>query len=298
MISVLIPVYNFDVNSLVGLVHNQLSSCAIPFEILVMDDKSDTEFTISNSKINELHHTRYLVSETNHGRLKTRVLLSEEAQYEWLLFMDADTLPKSERFIENYLDAINDNTETIFGGFAYYDKAPENKHLLRWKYGKKHEVSDASDRNKKPYKLIISANFMIKKTVLKNLDLKFSVAQYGYDSYFGSRLKSEGIQVNHINNEVYHLGLEENWKYLEKKEQAAESLLHFYKNNLIQDHQNSLLSLFVFLKKLQLHHLFAACYKSFGERMRSNLTGNNPSIALLQLYRISYLCNSYKNGKD
>ena len=298
MLSVLIPVYNYDVTELVGSIHKQLTNFGKDFEILVMDDRSDEEFVNINKGITELTHTDYIISNEKNGRLRTRILLSELARYDWLLFLDADTLPKTDDFIQNYLNAIDDSTEVIFGGFAYYNDRPEPSRLLRWKYGRKHEVSPDSIRNQRPYKLIISANFLIRKSILMQLNLKITGVLYGYDSYFGSRLKSENINVRHIDNEVYHLGIEESSKYLKKKEQAAEALLHFYENKMIDEHQNSLLSFFVSSRKLGLHHLFAWIFEAFSHNMRSNLTGRKPSIKLLQLYRISYLCRYYKSERS
>lgn len=298
MLSVLIPIFNYNVTKLISNIHRQLIEAAIPFEIIAMDDNSEEKFVLKNREINKLSHTVYHISEINHGRLKTRMLLSEKASYEWLLFLDADTIPKSNRFIRNYLEAINDDTEVIFGGFAYYETPPEPTKILRWRYGIKYEASPADNRNSRPYKHIISANFLIKKSTWTHLDLKLSISQYGYDSYFGSKLKTENIKVDHIDNEVVHLGMEKNSKYLKKKEQAAESLLYFYKNGLITDHQNSLLRLFIILKQTGLVYLFSEFFALFSKRMRNNLTGENPSIVLLQFYKISYLCHYYRQNKD
>ncbi len=295
MLSVLIPVFNYDVNNLISVIHDQLTAAGLPYEILVLDDYSDQQYINSNKGINNLNNTEFILSNKNNGRLLTRMLLSERAKFDWLLFLDADTIPKSANFIQSYINAIDDDTEAVFGGFDYYKTPPDRKSLLRWRYGIKHEVSPAARRNRKPYKLIISANFLIRKSVWKNLNMQLSISQYGYDSYFGSKLKSEMVKVRHIDNEVYHLGIEQNSKYLEKKEQAAESLLFFYENGLLKEHQHSMLSLFIMLKKFQLHHVLSISYSLFRQMMRSNLTGENPSISLLQLYRISYLCYLYKN---
>ena len=119
---------------------------------------------------------------------------------------------------------------------------------------------------------------------------------YGLDNYFGSLLKSHNISVKHIDNEVYHLGLESNSVYLRKKEQAAETLLSVYQDNKIVGHQNDLLRLFESFKKYGLTGVFALIHKHFNAFLKKNLLGKKPSVKLLQLYRISYLCYKYEKS--
>ena len=122
----------------------------------------------------------------------------------------------------------NGEYDAVYGGFAYYDEPPEKEFKLRWEYGRRREEVKAQIRNKRPYKSIISANFLIKKTVFKALNEQITGNLYGEDNHFGALLKKHNIKVKHIDNEVYHLGIEPSAKYLEKKEQAAYTLLHLY----------------------------------------------------------------------
>lgn len=295
MISVLIPVYNYNIVTLVNKLHEQLIKAGVLFEIICRDDASKKSIVSSNLKINNLSHTRLITSEVNNGRVKTRQLLSADAKYDYLLFLDADVLPKNNNFISNYLNILNNDYDAVFGGFTYYTDAPVPELMLRWKYGKAHEEVDASVRNKKPYKVIISANFLIKKTCFNLIHLKIKDDGYGFDNYFGALLKENNINVFHINNEVYHLGIEKSNTYLRKKELAAETLLKLTKENKNIKHDNNLLALFLNLKRFKLHYLFASFYKSFNSKMKQNLLGKNPNITILQLYRISYMCYKFLN---
>ena len=290
MISVLIPVYNNDVNTLVKRVHTQLTAGGVPFEILFLEDGSKVENITANHPLNQLENTVQLVSEKNRGRLNTRNELSDQARFEWLLFIDSDTLPKTQAFIQNYLEAIDDEVEAIFGGFAYSDEAPDKELLLRWRYGRTFEEKPARKRNRKPYKLIISANFMIQKRVLNSLNLSSETKRYGHDSFFSSRLKQKQVRLKHIDNEVYHLGLESNSKYLKKKEQAARTMFQFYESGQMPIHENSLLQTFTRIKRFGLRPVFSLAFKLLRKPLRLNLTGKNPNVYALQLYRIMYLC--------
>jgi len=297
MISVLIPIYNYNIVGLVKDVHEQLLSSSVDFEILCLEDGSDEHFIELNLPITSLSHIKHLISETNEGRLKARKRLSEEAKHKWLLYLDADVKPKHKFFIKNYIEALKSNHDAYFGGFAYYETPPNEKFLLRWKYGKKHEQVTEAIRKLTPYKVIISANFLIKKSVFLALNLVVNKKLYGYDNYFASQLKSQNVSVKHLDNEVYHLGIETSEQYLQKKEQAAEALLFFYETGLITSHENGLLKLFLVLRKWHLNHFFSFIYLIFKNSLKRQLTGKNPSLKLLQLYRLSYLCN-FNNNKQ
>jgi len=290
MISVLIPLYNYNVVALVTHIHTQLQLSQIPFEIICLDDASTSEIVNENDKISNLEFTKLLKSDKNLGRTNARQNLSEKAKYDWLLFLDADVMPKSELYIRNYLKYINSEYEAIYGGFAYHEKAPDSNYILRWKYGKTHEQISAKERNKKPYKVIISANFMIKKSVFNAINSQIEQNGYGFDNFFAALLKMKQIKVFHLDNEVYHLGIETSKAYLNKKEKAAETLLSLHKANKIGNHQNDLLHLFIKLKRYRLHVIFSMFYKIFKKPLQHHLLSSNPSMKILQLYRISYMC--------
>ncbi|MDG1714109.1 glycosyltransferase family 2 protein [Lacinutrix sp.] len=292
MLSVLIPTYNYDISKLVAAIHAQLTNCAIAFEIIILEDGSTLKLNSSHN----LDYTKVIKNTQNIGRVKARQDLALKAKYDWLLFLDADVFPKSKQFIYNYIKAMSHDYEAFFGGFAYHDDKPEQSFILRWKYGQTKEQIPASTRNKSPYKVIISANYLIKKEVFSAVNTKIEDTKgYGFDNYFGALLQDNNAKVWHIDNEVYHLGIEKSESYLQKKEQAALTLIHFYKTEGFNNHSNDLLRLFRKLNNFKLAWLFSLFYKFFNSNMKKNLLSNSPSVKILQLYRISFMCYAYKN---
>ena len=290
MISVLIPIYNYEISDLVNIIHKQLCICDVPYEIICFDDGSNETYLKSNSKINTLQNTSLIVSNKNVGRIKARQILTNHAKYDWLLFLDADVLPKKKSFIKTYIDTIESNSDVYFGGVCYEKKKPKKEYILRWKYGSLKEEMSAIKRQQKPYKLIASANMLIKKSVFHKINSTIDFSGYGMDNYFGAKLKENGSKVTHIDNYVYHLGIEKSTDYLKKKEQAADTLLHLLNKNAITDYDNKLLLLFVKLKQLGINYVFAFLFKIFRGLISKNSSSKNPSIKLLQFYRISYMC--------
>src|SRR5690606_9246942 len=111
-------------------------------------------------------------------------------------------------------------------------------------------------------------------------------------------LKQHKITVFHVNNPVRHLGIESSATFLHKKEAAANTLLKLFQNDKIKEHENDLLSFFIRLKKFRLHYFFSYLYDAFGSAMRKNLLSENPSIPLMQLYRISYMCYKFNINRN
>ncbi len=290
MISVLIPTYNYDISILIQAVHKQLTANITDFEIIVLEDGSKKSINTDS----HLTNTQVLIHKENIGRVSARQFLASKAKYDWLLFLDADVIPKKTSFIHDYLLQTKLGYDVIFGGFAYYKTKPKKNYVLRWKYGKTKEQVPAVIRNDNPYKVIISANYLIKKTVFETINANMKGKGYGYDNYFGALLKRHRIKVLHTDNEVYHLGIERSSDYLKKKEQAAETLIKLHRSNTITSHSNDLLSLYIKLKRYHLISLFSVLYKVLKPIMRFNLTSGYPIIEVLQFYKISYMCYASK----
>jgi len=293
MLSVLIPVYNYNITQLVNELHKQLVASNIDFEIICLDDKSNQDIIDLNLSIGSLSNTTYKLSDKNNGIALNRQILVAAAIYDWIILIDADVELRDENYISNYLNIIEKGNNFIFGGFAYKNIKPKNTHLLRWKYGKKYEAISAKQRNPNPYKVTIAANMLAKKDNYKSLDLSSIGNNYAMDYFFGALLKENNQKVLHIDNQVYHLGIESSPKYLKKKERAVETLLKLYSSKRIKIHSNSLLKVFILLKKTKLVYVFNVFYKWFGSKLKHNLTSHNPSINLLQFYKLSYMCYSY-----
>lgn len=297
MLSILIPTYNYDITHLVYELHKQTTKAEIDFEIICFNDDSKTFSDKNELTINSLPNCKIINSKKNLGRIHARQKLSDAAIYNWLLFLDADVMPKYDSFIQNYINTTKTSYEVIYGGFAYTLKKPNHNSILRWKYGKNFEEVDATKRNLKPYQIIISANFLIKKIVFNQINSKINRKSYGLDNYFAALLKQNNIRVLHINNEVYHFGLEKSSVYLNKVEECIITLLWLLKEEKMVDHNNKLLSVFINVKKFKLNYLMNFFYHIFNLKIKKNLLSDKPNILLLQLYKLLYICHKELNLK-
>ena len=297
MISVLIPIYNFNVFPLIVNLHKQLLNSSIVFEIICIDDAS-TEFEAQNNQIKELLNVTLIKLKQNIGRSNIRNLLASKANYSWLLFLDSDVFPKNDDFIQNYLQAIQLNDFKVFcGGISYKSEIPSPTKMLRWKYGKNREEQIIEIRQKKPYSYFLASNLLIHKSVFSKVTFNEKIQHYGYeDNLFAASLIQNKIQIKHLNNLVYHLGVESNKIYIEKTKLALENIL--LNNELYNLRENSLkiVMVFKYLKRLRLIGFFTFLYKNFKNNLETNLNSYRPLLILFDIYKLSYLCFIYRKN--
>lgn len=290
MLSLLIPTYNYNIFQLVSTIHKQAENAKIPFEIICFDDASSINFD-ENQKINLFSNSHFEVLNTNIGRSKIRNLLAKKAKYNWLLFLDADVLPENENFISEYIKHIDSKFEIIFGGYKYQNVTPDNKVILRYKYGKAREEKPANQRNLKPYGSVFSGNLFVKKELFLANNSFGDINFYGMDIFFSYNLFKNKVPILHIDNAIYHLGLEANEVFFEKSLESVRSRKELMINLEGIEEINSLIKYYKFLKKYKFVYfykfLFVLCRKPF----KNNILSKNPNLLFFDLYRLGYLCS-------
>ncbi len=295
MLSILIPVYNFDVIELVENLDSQAGKAKIDFEIIVIDDASEEKYKSVNRQINSLPNVRYFEESQNNGRAKVRNKLAEYARFDKVLFIDCDSEILKENFILNYLDYCQKNT-VICGGLEYVKRVPHDKsHYLRWLYGTKREYKSARERNKNPNASFSSFNFLINKDVFNQIKFNETITNYGHeDTLFGYELKKKNIIIEHIDNPLVHIGLETNEEFLRKTKEGIENLKKIMKHNgsekvFIKD--ITLLYYFKFLQKIRIDRFLKFIFKKTEKRLHNYLVKNKPNLLFFDFYKLGYLCS-------
>ena len=297
MLSILIPTYNYNVYPLVDNLVNRAIKANIIFEIIVIDDGSSSNLNTSNRNINLLVNCTFIERQTNKGRTQTRQELAEKAQYDWLLFLDADVMPKNNDFLMQYISFTNKSYKAIFGGFAYHEDNYSLDKSLRYTFGKHREEIKAEVRNKHPYKVIISSNFMINKTAFLNLNKFLLKHAYGMDYSFGAALKDKQVPVLHIDNQVYHLQIDTNSDFLKKTQNALQTLKAHKEFDKLKQSDISLLKAYHKIKKLGISKLFGFILKAINKPIEKHLTSSKlPSLFIFDIYRLGYFCRIKRNS--
>jgi GT2 family glycosyltransferase len=291
MLSILIPTYNYNVVNLVKQLYKQVLKEGVEFEIIVLDDASTNKIAIKdNHLINNLDYCVFQELSENIGRSKIRNLLSEKAQYKWLLFLDSDTEPTQNTFIKKYIDSIKEGYSIVFGGIHYKGNNQENC-SLRHLYGIKRESISLQKRNKKPFLSFITMAFLIKKEVFKTVIFSDNLFQYGYeDTVFALQLRKNNFQILHIDNTITHLNLETNHEFIEKTKISLKNLIRFNQSKEIEKDDIKLLKVYYYLKSLKLIWLIKLFFKTSRRTIIIQLKSKNPNLFLFDLYRLGYFC--------
>ena len=85
MYTICLPVYNYDICGLVASLVKQALATNVPYEILLIDDASRSDFVSTNKNILQHKNIRFIGLNKNIGRAAIRNLLAQKAQYEYLI---------------------------------------------------------------------------------------------------------------------------------------------------------------------------------------------------------------------
>ncbi len=296
MLSILIPTYNYNVYDLVLELHRQCLELEIIFEIIVIDDGSST-CIVENEEINSLPYSHYEVLNSNIGRSKIRNLLAQKGNYKWLLFLDADVFPKNKNFISTYIQHINKEQKIVNGGLLYPEKKPKKSKLFRWIYGKNREVVPYYKRREKPYLSFLTLNFLIHKSILEKVRFNENIPNLRHeDTLFSYNLMQKNIRIEHIDNPIYHYGMDDFKIAIRKENESLSALKYLIDNKLISTDYVRISKLFSKIKKLNLIPALLIFHKATQHVFLKNLASNNPSLYIFDLYRLGYLAKLEKTN--
>ena len=289
MLSILVPVYNFNITDFVSELNQQASSCNIDFEILVYDDCSSSTYREENKIISDISSVNYLELSDNLGRSKIRNLLAENAQYDYLLFVDCDSEITSPDYIQNFTENLKPNL-VLYGGRSYDQTAPKNpKKHLRWYYGIEREQHSLEERKKYPYRTFMTNNFVIPKTIYTAVKCNETLSGYGHeDTLFAQELKQKNIAIIHIENHLSHIGLEDAYEFLLKTKNGVKNLAYLIKNKLI-DEENRLYSSYNLLQKLGIIFVLKLFANTLENWCFQKLIQPKPKLYWFDLYKLVLL---------
>lgn len=298
MLSILIPTYNYNAYPLALKLSKQCDVATINYEIIVLDDCSTKSFT-DNSNINTITHCTYKKLENNIGRSAIRNKLATIAKYECLLFLDVDTLPIHDNFIATYLTSLGSDYEIIYGGIRYQPNPPNNDELLRWKYGNEREALTVEKRRLNPYISFLTLNFIIQKQLFEVLKFDEDIPNLRHeDTLFAIEAKKLKLNIKHVENPVYHLGLDTSNGFLKKSIEAVDALNLFLAQELITPNDTSISKTVFKVKKIGLLKLGGFFFSKFKKTIEKNLTSKYPSLFLFDIYRLGYFCSILNKNRS
>ncbi|OQP58128.1 hypothetical protein A3860_07320 [Niastella vici] len=302
MIAVCIPVFNRNITALATALSSQMTALNKDGEILIMDDGSDASWQAINASIAHLPFVRYVPGTKNHGRIRIRQLLAQNARFNWLVFLDGDSLLLSPRFLQNYFDELSDTPCVVPGGRIYSQTPPPDCTCrLHWKYGTVREAPNTANRNRKPYAGFMSNNFLVHKSIFNQLQFHDSFTGYGHeDTWIGIQLETLQVPVKYIDNAVEHDGVEATAVFLAKTVNALQNLARLQKLVPVAQLKAHvrLYAFYYTLKTYRLLWLPRLLQTLMGLYIKTNLHSCNPSLFLFDVYRLHQFIDMQQAGSD
>lgn len=228
MISVCVPIYNYDVRPLIGELASQASALQdTEVELVAIDDGSDPQHKAINEGIERL--CRLVTLDRNVGRSRVRNLFLEHTRGDYLLFLDNDMVI-GPGFLARYAATLPAHPDVVVGGIAYDKRGNNDAHRLRYLYGTTVESRPADERRKRPYASFMTGNFMIRRVVMEKIRFDESLAGYGHeDTLFGYELQRAAVAITHIDNPAVNGQVEPNAEFLAKTHAAVRNLAVLYR---------------------------------------------------------------------
>ncbi len=290
MLSILIPIYAYNVLPLVTELQKQCEKELLEYEILCQDDASFSECNIENERINLLPNCSFVALSKNVAHRENRNKLAEQAKYEYLLFVDGDSICSSPTYIQKFISSIN-NFDVVYGGRLHPSTCPSDKQKLRWKYGFYIEDQLADARKKRPYSSLLFNNTLIKKECFNQIKFDRNMKKYGHDdTQLAFELNLLQASVLHIDNQIEHGAIDTNSIYLNKTKESLENILQLYDEQKISISFLRIVTLLDFLKRSKLFYPISILYVFFEKQLYKNLVGNHPNLLFFTAFRVGYLC--------
>jgi hypothetical protein len=259
------------------------------YEVIVADDGStDKHLCLLNEELLNLEHVRYITREKNIGRACIRNFLVQQATYEWVLFVDSDLSIIREDYILSYIQLDS----TFLVAYGSYEVGNENTTNLRYLYEKDAAPKHTMEQRKlHPYHHLHTANLMMKRTTALTYPFDERFKRYGFeDVLLGKRLQEHDVCIGQINNPLLFDHFETNDSYMEKTEEALQTLYTF-RNEL--SGFSSLLTLNYHLRRWGLHYLILFIFQQKREKWRTILCGENPNLKLYMIYKLGYFISLF-----
>ena len=288
-LSILIPIYNWDVRELVNSLTAQLGSWSGPVEIILLDDGSRESFRVLNRLLAAQPNVRYEELLQNVGRAAIRNRLAAAAQHEWLLLLDNDSLLPDNQFLARYA-AAPDRAAVLIGGTRYEATPPNDPQLLlRWRYGQAREARAAAVRQAAPYAQLTINNALVRAEIFRRFPLDERLTGYGHeDTAFGRALAAAHVPVLHLDNPVLHAGLEPAAVFLQKSEQAVRNLARVYREVGLGT-ESRLLQTALRLRRLGVAPAALAALGALAPALRHQLLSAAPRLGALDLLKLAWL---------
>lgn len=165
---------------------------------------------------------RVIVWPDNRGRAAARNRLAEAAHGEYVLYLDADMMPDSARFLENWLGVIQTQRPYIaFGGLSAANVTTTPETALHHAMFARSDCRPARERARNPVQSLATANLLVRRDVLNARPFDDRFTGWGFEDVDWALTASAHAPILHVDNQASHLGLDDIDALMRKCAQAG-----------------------------------------------------------------------------
>ncbi len=229
-LSVLIPFYKDDPLDLLQALTTQKVNADLVEIILYDDGTNDKKINERVKKYAKTAKMRivFLEAKENKGRSFARNALKDNAQANWILYLDADMRPIGENFLANYIKTISTGeADIIFGGFEVSKQKHSQHTELHRALSQSSDCLNAEEREKSGAQYVCSSNLCVRASVLENEGFDNRFEGWGWEDSEWAARANKKYRLVHIDNPALHLGLESTDTLLERFKNSGKNYKRF-----------------------------------------------------------------------
>lgn len=296
-LSILIPVYNWDISSLLKELHEQCSLLSSPetVEIIVADDGSDQKFD-NYSVAEQLSGVIYKELPENTGRAAVRNYLIGFSQGSYILFLDADMLPDQDDFVQTYYELAKNKGEIVCGGISYkHSEHRYSKGSFHVYKSLKTEALPAVTRSRTPWRYVFTSNILLRSDILQVVRFDPRFSSYGFEDIEWAIRLVESYKVKHVDNTCSHMGVMGKEEVFARMREATDNQYLLYTLHPERVGSVGAVSMAKFLRCFP--DFFLLCCDRLISFLFNRLSWNSLLYLLFQSDKVILLARRFKDSK-
>lgn len=220
-LSVLTPFHRHDPTALLA----RMARAPAGVEFILIDDGSSSASLLA-SVITAAERlaapVRIIVWSKNGGRAAARNRLIEEARGEYVLFLDADMIPDSPRFLAIWLGVLSTQRPRVaFGGLSVAHARADDDTALHHHLFARSDCAPARLRAQKPAQSTASANLAVRRDFLAAHPFDQRFTGWGFEDTDWALSVVKHVPILHVDNPATHAGLDDVPTLMRKSAEAG-----------------------------------------------------------------------------